>query len=88
MPRFKDAKWDLPESEVMPCTVKTWEQVGIAIMMDLRDELKKLNTLLQASNLIEIPYKLGRINRALEKMVRPKSRKIAAQKSATKKVGL
>jgi hypothetical protein len=39
----------------------TWELVPIAVLMDIRDELKQLNRLLTCDNFITIPFKLDRI---------------------------
>lgn len=41
MARHKNKQWSLPEGQV-----KTWEQAGIALLMDIRDELQQLNRLL------------------------------------------
>jgi hypothetical protein len=41
----------------------TWERVGIAVMMDIRDELKTLNRLLACPNFTAIPRKLDAIRR-------------------------
>lgn len=37
MARHKDGNWNLGD------TVKTWDEAQVAILMDIRDELKKLN---------------------------------------------
>ena len=57
--------------------IETWEQAGIAVLMDLRDELKELvrtnreidNSLraLRCRNFLRIPAKLDRIGRNTEK---------------------
>jgi len=41
----------------------TWERIEIAVLLDLRDELRKLNALLACPNFIVIPQKLARIAR-------------------------
>jgi hypothetical protein len=79
MPRFKDVNWDLP-GDGQNNRVNTWEQAGIAVMMDVRDELKQLNRLLNCRNFLQIPWELYEIRKAVQR----KKRK-PAKKSATKK---
>ena len=61
MARHKDSSWSLPEQVV------NWEQAGVAVLMDIRDELKTLNRLLHCQNFIAIPRKLDRIDKRLAK---------------------
>lgn len=67
--RGKDVDW-------APCdeagTAATWAQVQAAILMDIRDELKKLNALAHCHNTIAIPALLKRIAKNTTK---PKRRK-------------
>jgi len=60
MARHKDKNWNLPTP-----AVDTWEQASAAILMDIRDELKRLNTLLNCPNFVEIPIILRGIRRKL-----------------------
>jgi len=71
MARHKDEDWNLPERLI------GWDQVNAAILMDIRAELKRLNTLLHCGNFIRIPAVLDKINANTRK---PK-RKRAARKS-------
>ena len=66
MARHKDANWilDNPPSNN--------HQVLQALLMDLRDELKKLNALLHCSNFVSIPQKLDAIRRNTTKKRRVK----------------
>lgn len=65
--RRKDVNWEPAEANGdMP----NWERVSIAVLMDIRDELKKLNALLHCQNFQRIPAKLDRIGR---NTTRPKS---------------
>ncbi len=57
MARLKDENWSLSDPP------KTDNHVIIALLMDLRDELKKLNALLHCSNFVSIPKKLEAIRR-------------------------
>jgi len=58
MARFKNSDWDLADSHG---NVGTWERVGIAVLMDIRDELQTLNRLLGCRNFIEVPTILREI---------------------------
>lgn len=60
MARHKDVQWGLPEPKV-----ETWEQVSVAVLMDIRDELQRLNTLLHCGNFVGIPSTLKSIRRAM-----------------------
>jgi hypothetical protein len=63
--RHKDADWDLP---TLPNgRLKDWQYVPIAVLMDIRDELKRLNNVLQCPNFIAVPAKLDRIERNTRK---------------------
>jgi hypothetical protein len=57
MARHKDANWNLHEP------VSTWDEIKVAVLMDLRDELKKLNGTLQCYRFQGIPNTLDRIAR-------------------------
>ena len=66
MARHKDADWNLvtlPNGRV-----ETWEQAGIAVLMDIRDRLNVLN----CWSFQDIPNKLDRIARQTS---RPQGRK-------------
>ncbi len=49
MARHKDTNWNLPE------VATAWEHVQVALLMDIRDELKRLNTLLHCHNFTQVP---------------------------------
>jgi hypothetical protein len=57
--------------------VPDWERVGIAVLMDIRHELQRLNGLLHCFNFMTIPSKLDRIGRNTAK---PKRKRLAAIK--------
>lgn len=71
MARHKDEYWNLSEP------IKTWEEVHVAVLMDIRDELKDLNRLLHCENFKRIPFVLDRIRR---NTVKPKRKKNHAKK--------
>ena len=59
MARHKDAVWTIPDKNC------SFEAAHLAVLMDLRDELKKLNTLLHCQNFVDIPKTLRSIQRKL-----------------------
>lgn len=61
MARFKDANWNLTADHTG--RIDSWDGVKIAVLMDIRDELKKLNGLLHCSNFVAIPQILRDIKR-------------------------
>jgi hypothetical protein len=63
MARKKDVEWTLPEK------LEDWTQVNAAILMDIRDELKKLNELMHCSNVIKGFRALQRLDKRLAKKV-------------------
>lgn len=60
--RFKNVDWDLANSDGK---IDTWERVSIAVLMDIRDELRTLNRLLACPNFQGIPSTLNRIARKI-----------------------
>ena len=52
--RHKNRDWDLPER-------LSWEQTQVALLMDIRGELQKLNRLLNCPNFLHIPGTLRQI---------------------------
>jgi hypothetical protein len=61
--RHKDADWELPTTD--EGRIKSWDYVQIAVLMDIRDELQRLNSLLHCHNFQQIPHTLKRIDRRL-----------------------
>lgn len=61
--RHKNADWQLPTDD--NGSIGTWQAVSIAVLMDIRDELQKLNALLHCQNMRNIPRKLDRIARSV-----------------------
>lgn len=57
--RRKDVEWSITDAAGM---VPTWERVGIAVLMDIRDELKRLNAAIYCQNFLAIPHTLKRIS--------------------------
>ena len=54
--RFKDIDWVLGSTAC-------WERATVALLMDCRDELKKLNRLMGCENFVAIPRILRDIKR-------------------------
>lgn len=69
--RFKDRNWVLSAGADGSLTARA---VEIAVLMDLRDELKRLNGLLNCPNFTGIPGTLRRIEAGLRKR-KPRRRK-------------
>lgn len=63
--RLKDMDWALPVQA-------SFDRAQLAVLMDLRDELKRLNNLLHCHNFIAIPNILRGIRK---KLPAPKPRK-------------
>jgi hypothetical protein len=61
MRRGKDAAWNVYDSDGST----SWDKVEIIVLMDIRDELKKLNALLHCENFISIPRTLKGIRNKL-----------------------
>lgn len=59
-PSRTDNEWDT--SKVSPFT---WEHVAVEVLMDIRQELRNMNCLLNCKNFTEIPTTLRSINRKL-----------------------
>lgn len=51
--RFKDCNWLFDPAQ--NGSIQTWEQAQVAVLMDIRDELKTLNALLHCHNFTSIP---------------------------------
>jgi hypothetical protein len=63
MARHKDADWVLPDR------AQDWTQVGVAVLMDIRDELKALNSKLDCWRVRRMLDTVERIDRRLAKRV-------------------
>jgi hypothetical protein len=65
MGRRKDANWEVPENSV------TTEQAQLAVLMDIRDELKSLNrNLMNAHQISGIARDVARIDKRISKRVK------------------
>lgn len=63
MARHKNADWNIPEKPA------DWHQVQAAVLMDIRDELQKLNSMLSCPNFMGMPHVLKRIDKRLAKKI-------------------
>lgn len=61
--RHKNAVWAIPDEP-------TWDQVKIALLMDIRDEIQILNRILNCHNFLRIPHVLDQIRRNTKKVKR------------------
>ena len=72
--RFKNIGWKLSDEHGQ---IPDWERVQVAVLMDIRDELKNLNALLHCKNFQDIPGILRQLQMNTRKPKR-KSRKPAS----------
>lgn len=61
----------------------TWDSAQLSVLMDIRDELKRLNNVLQCPNFIAVPRKLDDIKTEL-RQVRLNTRKRRKRPAVTK----
>lgn len=66
MARHKDADWNLPN------LIGTWERVNTAVLMDIRDELYRLNRILGCLNFARMPHDIKQIRLNTTKRKRKK----------------
>ncbi len=55
MARFKNSDWNISESTSQPGSPTTMDGAILAVLMDVRDELQRLNSLLGCSNFTGLP---------------------------------
>ena len=58
--RKKNVAWEVADETGK---VATWDCVQVAVLMDIRDELQRLNRLLHCSNFTDIPMILRRVEK-------------------------
>lgn len=77
MARHKDMNVSLPDGTPNPGGGHThsWNVIHTALLMDIRDELKRLNNLLHCSNFIGIPRTLHSIRRAVAQPRKPSAKR-------------
>jgi hypothetical protein len=66
MARHKNTDWNLPEGRQAAekgVTIHGWPAIHSALLMDIRDELQRLNSLLACRNFQQIPATLRAIQR-------------------------
>ena len=66
MPRCKDVNWEVHPTKPGG-NLYSQEQAQFATLLDIRDELKRLNELLHCQNFIGIPATLKRMDRRMAK---------------------
>lgn len=71
MARHKDVGWDLPDGKPNTTGGNThcWESIHAALLMDICDELKRMNDILHCHNTVKIPHTLTRIDKRLAKHI-------------------
>lgn len=50
----------------------SWNQATVSVLMDIREELQRLNSVLQCDNFLAIPSKLDRIAKNTRKKRKPR----------------
>ena len=70
--RHKNVNWTLPEGTPGEKGRSThlWDSIHAALLMDIRDELQRLNHLLHCQNFQGLPHAIRRIDRRLAKKIR------------------
>ena len=71
--RQKDVNWRVADDAG---NVASWDQAQVAVLMDIRDELKALNQqmrILSCPNFLQIPHTLKRISRNTAKKRKPRA---------------
>ena len=58
MRKIKDIEWEVCDANG---NISSWEKVIISVLMDIRDELKQLNAVLQCRRFQQIPQALDAI---------------------------
>lgn len=59
--RFENRNWTFPVNS--EGNITEWEHVSIAVLMDIRDELQKLNRVLACPNFQAMPHQISRVAR-------------------------
>lgn len=69
MARHKDVNWCLPEGakQADGSNVHQDRHIYMALLMDIRDELKKLNALFNCPMFLDVPYYIKSIRNSLDK---------------------
>jgi hypothetical protein len=82
MARHKDTDWNLSEGTLSSDgkrTTHSWDAIHSALLMDIRDELKRINSVLHCYDFLKLPRAVDSIRR---NTARPKKN---LRKSADKK---
>ena len=73
MARHKDVDWSLPDGGP---NGHSYDSIKVSLLMDIRDELQRLNALLHCHNFTTLPAAVRSIRRAMP-----------AKRKAAKKIG-
>ena len=73
MPRCKDNEWNV---DSCPQSGKA----ATALLMDLRDELKKLNRVFECHNFVAMPREIARLRKTVDRLERRIARKVPLRK--------
>lgn len=78
--KFKNIEWDLASDEG---SITSWDHVKIAVLMDIRDELKEANAYLRTIASVISCNRFIAIPSAIDKIVKNTARKRRPQKKAS-----
>ena len=70
--RRKNQAWNVCEPNGTPLDLYTYGAAQLAVLQDIRDELQKLNAILNRPDFQAVPRKLDRISRNTAKPRKPK----------------
>jgi hypothetical protein len=67
MPREKDTNWSIDRSSNGNYDMTS---AHLAVLMDIRDELKSINSVLHCRNFLDLPFAIRKIDRRLAKKIK------------------
>lgn len=70
MARFKNANWGVREAEGNKNSAFDCHEASLAVLMDIRDEMQRMNALLHCKNFLDIPLRLRMIQKNTQKRKR------------------
>lgn len=70
MSNFKNMDWEIKKGN-LPNSVASVNEASLAVLMDIRDELQKLNSVFSCSNFVQIPQVLKDIRKNTNKRRKP-----------------
>lgn len=75
--RRRNVDWNVAEEDGK---IPTWDRVGIAVLMDIRDELQQLNAVFACHRFLNVPNDLAAMAKASKR-----ANRLAAKRAAAKR---